>query len=271
MKAGSRDPITVALWGLLGCVGFYMLAPLIFVIIDSFNPSTYGTFPLEGMTLRWYANMLKVPEFRAGFVNSLVTAAGATAVALTLGPLAAYGLARYRFRQRELVRSFLLLPIIVPAIVFGAALFLLYIRIGLYGTRIGLVLGHALLGLPFVMSITTAGLQTLGREYEEAAMDLGANPLVTFFKVTIPSIRPGLIVSALFAFVTSWDQVEVSLFITRPRNNTLPIAMFNYEQNYQDPTLAAISAVLIAFAVVLVLVAISILKTQEYRKLIERE
>ena len=102
-------------------------------------------------------------------------------------------------------------------------------------------------------------------------MDLGANPLVTFFKVTIPSIRPGLVVSALFAFVTSWDQVEVSLFITRPRNNTLPIAMFNYEQNYQDPTLAAMSAILIGFAVVLVLVAVSILKTQEYRKLVERE
>ncbi|HYM68112.1 MAG TPA: ABC transporter permease [bacterium] len=269
--SASRDPITIALWAFLGLVGLYMLAPLIFVTIDSFNPSTYGTFPLTGVTLHWYQNVLQVPEFRTGLVNSLIVAAGATVVAVVLGTLAAYGLARYRFRQRELVRSFLLLPIIVPAIVFGAALFLLYIRVGLYGTRTGLVLGHALLGLPFVMAITTASLQTLGREYEEAAMDLGANPLVTFFKVTIPSIRPGLVVSALFAFVTSWDQVEVSLFITRPRNNTLPIAMFNYEQNYQDPTLAAISAILIGFAVVLVLVAVSILKTQEYRKLVERE
>ena len=154
---------------------------------------------------------------------------------------------------------------------FGAALFLLYIRIGLYGTRTGLVLGHALLGLPFVMSIVAASLQTLGREYEEAAMDLGANPFVTFFRVTIPSIRPGLIVGALFAFVTSWDQVDVSLFLTRPRNNTLPIAMFNYEQNYQDPTLAALSTVLIGFAVILVLLAVSVLKTQEYRRLVERQ
>ena len=269
--SASRDPITIALWVFLGLVGLYMLAPLIFVTIDSFNPSTYGTFPLAGVTLHWYQNVFQVPEFRSGLVNSLIVATAATVVAVVLGTLAAYGLARYRFRQRELVRSFLLLPIIVPAIVFGAALFLLYIRVGLYGTRTGLVLGHALLGLPFVMSITTASLQTLGREYEEAAMDLGANPLVTFFKVTIPSIRPGLVVSALFAFVTSWDQVEVSLFITRPRNNTLPIAMFNYEQNYQDPTLAAMSAILIGFAVVLVLVAVSILKTQEYRKLVERE
>src|SRR5579884_2393226 len=254
MTAARRDPVTLALWAFLGAVGLYMLAPLIFVTIDSFNPSTYGTFPLPGVTLRWYANVLQVPEFRAGLVNSLVVAVGATAVAVTLGTLAAYGLTRYRFRHRELARSFLL-----------------HIRIGLYGTRTGLVLGHALLGLPFVMSITAANLQTAGREYEEAAMDLGANPIVTFFLVTLPTIRPGLIVSALFAFVTSWDQVEVSLFITRPRNNTLPIAMFNYEQNYQDPTLAAISAILIAFAVVLVLVAVSILKTHEYRRLVERE
>jgi putative spermidine/putrescine transport system permease protein len=235
--------------------------------VDSFNPSTYGEFPLPGFTLHWYANAAAVPEFRAGLTNSLIVAVGATTVALALGTLAAYGLSRYRFRGREWARSFLLLPIIVPAIVFGAALFLLYIRIGLYGTRTGLVLGHALLGLPFVMSIVAANLQTLGREFEEAAMDLGANPVVTFFRVTIPSIRPGLMVGALFAFVTSWDQVDVSLFLTRPRNNTLPIAMFNYEQNYQDPTLAALSTVLIGFAVVLVLLAVSVLKTQEYRRL----
>ncbi|HKV44669.1 MAG TPA: ABC transporter permease [bacterium] len=266
-----RDALTVGLWVFLGMVGVYMLAPLALVIVDSVNPSTYGTFPFAGVTLHWYVNALfQVPEFRSGLSNSLVVAFGAVVLSVILGTLAAYGLTRYRFYTRELTQSFLLLPLIVPAIVFGAALFLLYIRIGLYGTLSGLILGHALLGLPFVVSIVAASLQTLGRDYEEAAMDLGANPVLTFFKVTIPSIRPGLIVSALFAFVTSFDQVEVSLFLTRPRNNTLPIAMFNYEQNYQDPTLAAISAVLIGFTVVLVLIAVSLLKTQDYRKLIQR-
>ena len=269
--AGRPDRLTLGLWIFLGLVGMYMLAPLALVIVGSVNPSTYGTFPFTGMTFHWYAHALfEVPEFRSGIRNSVVVAFGAAALAVTLGTLAAYGLTRYRFRTRELTRSFLLLPLIVPAIVFGAALFLLYIRIGLYGTLTGLILGHALLGLPFVVSIVAASLQTLGREYEEAAMDLGANPLRTFFTVTIPSVRPGLIVGALFAFVTSFDQVEVSLFLTRPRNNTLPIAMFNYEQNYQDPTLAAISAVLIGFTVLLVLVAVSLLKTQDYRRLIER-
>ena len=268
--SARRDPLVVGLWVFLGLVGFYMLAPLMFVILDSFNPSTYGLFPLEGFTLRWYGNAFQIPEFRHGLINSLIIAAGAMLLSLIFGTLAAYGLTRYRFPTREAVRSFLFLPIIVPAIVFGAALFLLFIRIGLYGSLTGLALGHALLGLPFVVSIVAASLLTFERMYEEAAMDLGANPLVAFFTVTIPAIRTGLVVGALFAFVTSFDQVEVSMFLTRPRNNTLPIAMFNYEQNYQDPTLAAISTVLIGFAAVLVLVAISLLKTQEYRRFIER-
>ena len=270
MISDRRDMLTVGLWIFLGVVGLFMLAPLILVIVDSVNPSTYGTFPLTGITARWYEHVFSVPEFRSGLSNSLVVAVGATGIALFLGTPAAYGLTRYRFRGRELARSFLLLPIIVPAIVFGAALFLLYIRIGLYGTLTGLILGHALLGVPFVVSIVAASLLTFSRDHEEAAMDLGANPLVTFLRVTVPSIRTGLVVAGLFAFVTSFDQVEVSLFLTRPKNNTLPIAMFNYEQNYQDPTLAAISTILIGFTVVLVLVAVSLLKTQEYRRLIER-
>jgi putative spermidine/putrescine transport system permease protein len=268
--SGRWDAVNLALGGFLGLVGVYMLAPLVFVIVDSFNPSTYGLFPLAGVTLHWYANAFAVPEFRSGLTTSLIVAGGATAVAVTLGTLAAYGLSRHPFRYREVARSFLLLPIIVPAIVFGAALFLLYIRIGLYGTIGGLILGHALLGLPFVVSVVSASLLTFAREHEEAAMDLGATPVRTFIAVTMPAIRPGLIVGALFAFITSFDQVDVSLFITRPRNNTLPIAMFNYEQNYQDPTLAAISTVLIGFTVILVLIAVSLLKTQEYRRLIER-
>jgi putative spermidine/putrescine transport system permease protein len=134
-----------------------------------------------------------------------------------------------------------------------------------------MMLAHSLLGLPFVATIVTANLHTLGRELEEAAMDLGANPLRTFFKVTLPSIRTGLIVSALFAFIISFDQVDVSIFLTRPRVNPLPIEMFIYAENYQDPTLSAISTIMIAFTVVLVFAAVALLRTQEYRRLIERQ
>ena len=266
-----RDMFTIALHTFLGLVGLYMLAPLLLVIVDSFNASTFGLFPPPGLTGRWYLRALvEVPEFRRGLTNSAIVAAGATLLAVPLGTVAAYGLVRYVFRAREMTRSVLLLPITMPSIVFGVAVFLFYIRVGLYGTLPGLSLAHALLGLPFVVTVVTANLHTLGREYEEAAMDLGANPLSTFFKVTVPSIRTGLIVSALFAFIISFDQVEVSIFLTRPRVNTLPIEMFIYAENYQDPTLSAISTLMIAFTIVLVLLAVSLLRTQEYRRLIER-
>lgn len=266
-----RDRLTMLLYGFLGLVSLYMLAPLALVIVDSFSTSTFGQFPPPGFTWRWYVRTLsEVPEFRRGLTNSLIIAIGATTLAVPLGTLASYGLARFHFRIREGVRTFLLLPITMPSIVFGAALFLFYIRAGLYGTRVGMVLAHALLGLPFVITIVTANLHTLGREYEEAAMDLGANPLRTFVTVTLPSIRIGLIVSALFAFIISFDQVDVSIFLTRPRVNTLPIEMFVYAENYQDPTLSAISTLMIAFTVILVVAATALLRTQEYRRLIER-
>lgn len=272
MATGIRDRLTLLLYFFLGLVGLYMLSPLILIIIDSFSTSTFGQFPPPGFTWRWYVRtVLEVPEFRKGLTNSIIIAAGATALAVPLGTLASYGLVRYHFRLREGVRAFLLLPITMPSIVFGAALFLFYIRVGLYGTRLGMVLAHALLGLPFVATIVTANFHTLGREYEEAAMDLGANPLRTFFKVTLPSIRTGLIVSALFAFIISFDQVDVSIFLTRPRVNPLPIEMFIYAENYQDPTLSAISTLMIAFTVVLVFAAVALLRTQEYRRLIDRQ
>jgi putative spermidine/putrescine transport system permease protein len=191
-------------------------------------------------------------------------------LALPFGTLAAYGLVRHRFRFQEIAHSILLLPITMPSIVFGVAFFLLYIRVGLYGSLSGLILAHSLLGLPFVVTVVTASLRTLGRDYEEAAMDLGADSVATFFRVVVPLIRPSLVVGAIFAFIVSFDQVDVSLFLVRPQTNTLPIEMFIYAGSYQDPTLSAVSALMILVTVVLVGMGALILKTQEYRRFLER-
>src|SRR5215469_2968975 len=195
------DFLNLSAYSFLAGVGAYMLAPLALVTVDSFSTSTFGQFPPPGITLHWYMHaVFEVTQFRRGLSNSLIVALGAMVLALSLGTLAAYGLVRYKFRFRETLQSFLLLPITMPSIVFGVAVFLLYIRIGLYGTLLGLIMAHALLGLPFVVTVVAANLRTLGREYEEAAMDLGASPTAAFFKVVVPSIRPGLLVSAIFAF-----------------------------------------------------------------------
>ena len=251
-------------------VGLYMLAPIIFVIINSFNSAAYNVFPPEGFSLRWYANALSVPKFRSAFVNSIIVALGAMILSLVLGTMAARALVRHRFMGKTFLRSFFFAPVLVPRIALGAALFLMYIRVGLYGGLPGLVIAHSLLGLPFVISIMTAVMYSIDPSQEEAAQDLGCAPLETFFRVTLPQLRTGLIVAGLFAFMMSFDELETSLFLVRPENNTMPIEMFLYVQEWQNPTLAALSTMLIGLTVILVLLLIPVLKTQETRKLMSR-
>lgn len=256
----TRSPISLALFAVFGAVITYLMAPLVLIVLNSFSTSTYGAFPPPSFTLNWYVNTLfHVPDFRLGFVNSMIVAAVSTALSVILGALAAYALTRYQFRRREVVRTVLMLPLLLPSIVVGASLFALFILLSLYGTLTGLVLSHALLNLPFVITIISANLKTFSPEYEEAAMDLGANGVRTFFEITLPNIRFGVMLATVLAFVLSFDQVDVSLFLARPNTMTLPIAMFKYTENYQDPTLAAVASLMILFAALVALVAIWLL------------
>lgn len=265
------DPLNVVFGVGLAIVGLYMLAPIIFVIINSFNSAAYNVFPPEGFSLKWYATALSVPVFRTAFFNSIVVGLGATLLSLVLGTMAARALAGYRFTGQTFLRSFFFAPILVPRIALGAAIFLLYLQVDLYGGRLGLILAHSLLALPFVISIMTAVMYGLDPSLEEAAQDLGATPLTTFVRVTLPQMRTGLIISGLLAFMTSFDELETSLFLVRPENNTMPIEMFLYVQEYQNPTLAALSTLLIAATVLLVIVLLPVLRIQETRKLLTRQ
>jgi putative spermidine/putrescine transport system permease protein len=195
---------------------------------------------------------------------------GATAISLVLGTMAARALTRWRFTGQSFLRSFFFAPVLVPRIALGAALFLLYIRIGLYGGILGLIIAHALLGLPFVISIMTAVMYNVDQSQEEAAQDLGCSPVESFFRVTLAQLRTGLVVSGLFAFMLSFDELDTSLFLVRPANNTLPIEMFLYVQEQQNPTLAALSTMLIGLTALIVLVLVPVLKTQDARRMLER-
>lgn len=264
------DPFNL-LFGIgLTLVGLYMLAPIIFVILNSFNSAAYNVFPPEGFSLRWYTSALSEPKFRGAFFNSIVVGLGAMTLSLILGTMSARALVRHRFMGQTFIRSFFFAPVLVPRIALGAALFLLYIRVGLYGGSFGLIVAHSLLGLPFVISIMTAVMYSIDVSQEEAAQDLGCTPIETFFRVTLPQLRTGLTVAGLFAFMMSFDELETSLFLVRPENNTIPIEMFLYVQEWQNPTLAALSTMLIGLTIVLVLLLIPILKSQETRKLMSR-
>jgi putative spermidine/putrescine transport system permease protein len=182
MLLNKRDPISLFFGLFLFVVGLYILSPIIFVVINAFNSAAYNVFPPEGFSLRWFQNALIEPRFRVAMYNSLIVGIGAMILAVTTGTMAAFALVRYRFRGRTLLKSFMFAPMLVPSIALGAALYLYYLRIGLYGGRLGLVLAHSLLGLPFVISIMTAVMLGIDPSLEEAAEDLGAGPLSTFSK-----------------------------------------------------------------------------------------
>jgi putative spermidine/putrescine transport system permease protein len=242
------------------------MAPLLVVIFNAFNSAAYNVFPPEGFSLRWFEVVLNYPSFRPAFANSVLVGLGAMALSVSTGTLAARAFVRYRFKFDNLARTLLFAPALVPNIAIGAGIFLYYIRIGLYGGKVGLILAHALLGLPFVISIMSAVMLGIDPSLEEAAQDLGAKPLETFIKVTLPQMRAGLVVASLFAFIISFDELETSLFLVRPANNTLPIEMFLYLQEYQNPSLAALSTLLIAATALLVLILIPFVRIQVERR-----
>jgi putative spermidine/putrescine transport system permease protein len=251
-----------SLYVLFVAVLAFMAAPLVIVVVNAFNRSPYSEWPPTGLSLRWFHEVLDYSAFRSGFVNSLLVGAVSTALALLAGAMAAYALTRYRIRAGRVIRISYFAPLTVPRVAIGFGLFALFIstRSHLYGTIAGLVLAHTLLVLPFVVTIFGATIAGIDPALEEAARDLGASPARTFVKVTLPQMRTGFVVAALFAFITSFDELETSIFLVRPTNNTLPVAMFLYLEQQQTPALAALSTLLIAFTLALLLLALPLLR-----------
>jgi putative spermidine/putrescine transport system permease protein len=263
-----RDPIRLALFVILGFVLLYMLAPIIFVVVFAFSSVSYTIFPPPGYSVRWFVKLFQQEPLLRAAVNSLVVAVVATAVSLVLGTMASMALVRYRFAGREVLRTLFLAPLIVPRIAFGVAMLIYAVVVRRFGGLDSLIVAHLMITLPFAISILSASLVSADRSLEEAASDLGATPLVTFWKVTIPQIRTGLAVSGFFAFIISWDQVETSLFLVKTQNMTLPVAMFYYLQRQQDPVIAALSTFLIGVAIVVAVVAVFTVNPRDLQRVL---
>ncbi len=267
-RAGAVRDALLRTTLLLG-VGFVLL-PLAIVVVYSFSSVPYGVFPPPGLSLRWYGHLLSLPAFRAAFVRSVVIALLATGLALGIGVLGALALVRGRFRGKELLRGFLLSPIVMPKIVLGVGWFIFFARLGLQGGLVPLVLAHTIVVLPFVITIVAANLVGLDVALEEAAQDLGASTPTVLWRIVLPQIRAGVLTAGVFAFIVSFDQVESSIFLTRGENNTLPIEMFLYMEKWQDPTVAALSALLIVFAAALVGIVVLAGRGADVRRLFPR-
>ena len=227
----------------------FVIAPLLTIIWASFFVDKILTFPPTGYTLSWYARAWELADFANGFVMSLTVGACATVASLAVGVPAALAIERYPFPGRETVRQFLLSPMYVPAIVSGAAVYIYFIEVEiltkfqLAATFTGLVIAHTLVALPWTLRLVCASLLSANVVSEEAARSLGANALQTFFYVTLPIIRPGMIAAAMFSFIASFSDLEKSLFLVGPGKTTLPIAIINYLEWNLDPTISAVATV----------------------------
>jgi putative spermidine/putrescine transport system permease protein len=226
-----------------------MLLPIFFVCWLSFFKNEILAFPPDGYTLRWFSQLWLQPQFAEGFLTSLEVGILATLGGLALGIPASIGLARYRVRGIEALTTFLMSPLIVPSIVIGTALYIAFVEIEiatelpLTGSLIGLVLAHVLVTIPWTVRLLTASLLGFDRTIEEAAMNLGADRWRTLIRITLPVIRPAVVAAALFSFVVSFGNLEISLFLVGPGQTTLPIAILQYLEWKIDPTVAAVSLI----------------------------
>jgi putative spermidine/putrescine transport system permease protein len=233
----------------------FMLAPLVVVIGASFEPKELLRFPPHGWSLRWYQSAVQSAEFVTAARTSVIVAILATLGALVLGVPAAYATARYTFRAKKAVSALLNSPLLVPQLVIGVALLQILAALGVGASVFTLTIGHVLICLPYVVRTIHASILGLDVFIEEAAANLGATRLQIYTTVVLPIIRPALYSAILFAFLISFDNAVISLFLVSARTTTLPIAMYSYVQYNLDPTIAAISTLLVALSVAAMYVA----------------
>ena len=252
MDAEFKLPLvwTIATWAFVVAVFVFLIVPVLVIFPLSFSASPYLEFPPRGWSLQWYRNFFSRPDWLSATIVSLKVATGTSVLATALGTVTAFGLTRSSFRGKNVVIAIVLSPIIMPVVVVAVAIYFFYARMDFVGTLTGLVVGHTILATPFVVLTVTTSLHGFDRALERAGMSLGAHPLYTFFRVTLPSIRPGVLSGALFAFVTSFDELVMALFLTAPTSLTLPRRMWEGVRMEIDPTIAAAASTLIIFALV---------------------
>jgi len=231
----------------------FILAPIVIVCAVAFTPEGYLSLPTNGLSLRWFKAIADYPEFVRAFRDSLWLAALSSTIAVLLAVPAALAIARYRFAGREAVLALFMSPLMIPPVVLGIAFLRFFTVIGLGGTFLGLVLAHIVIVTPFALRLVLAASTGLDRAVEHAAVSLGASPFTMFRRVTLPLILPGVVSGWVLAFITSFDEVTMTVFIASPATTTLPVRMFLYIQDNIDPLVTSVSAVLIFMTAILMI------------------
>ena len=253
------------------CVFLFLIAPILVIIPLSFNAEPYFTFT-EGMmsldreaySVRWYKDIATNPQWIFSAKNSIIVATCSTLIATVLGTLAALGLSQSHMPYRPLVMGVLISPMIVPLIISAAGMFFFYSKIGLSQTMPGLILAHAVLGTPFVVITVTATLAGFDHSLTKAAQSLGSGTSRTFFKIQMPLILPGVVSGALFAFITSFDEVVVVFFLAGFEQRTIPRQMWAGIREQISPTILAVATILVCVSILL-LTTVELLRRRNER------
>ena len=245
----------------------FLLAPIAIVLVFALNPTPYISFPPVGVTLRWFVKFFETADFMRSLWLSLWIAACVLVLSVVIGGACALALARGHLPGRAFLTAFFMSPLMLPAILTGLALFQGYLLSGIGRPVWGLIMAHTLIAVPYVLRTTLAVLHNFDRRIEEAASVLGASPVRVFFEVTLPLIQPGVFAGGVFAFIVSFDQFPVSLFLVVPKGETLPVVLFNYMKFDLDGAIAAASMVSILLALAVVLVLERLIGLKAYVKL----
>ena len=248
-------PLRVALLGFTTLVGAFLLLPVVFIILLSFGSSRWLAFPPPGWTLKWYQELFADPSWLEAALTSARIATLTAIFAVVIGLFASFALVRGNFRGREILRGLLLTPMVLPVVVFAIAIYAFFLRLGLGGTTVGFVIAHTVLALPFAIIPIATALEGFDKSIEDAAIVCGASPFEAKLRVTLPSIKIGIFSAAIFAFLASWDEVVVAIFMASPTLQTLPVKIWGSLRQDLSPVIAAVSSLLVFLTLFLMVAA----------------
>lgn len=250
----DKPPVSLPLKCLASLAFVFLLAPVIIVVPLSFSGEVYMAFPPKSWSTRWYGAILDHGKMLSAFWFSLKLAGIVTLTNLLVAVPAAYALVRLRPRGAEVLMSLFTAPLLLPTIVLGLAMLIVFASAGMLATPQGLFAAHLTVTLPYVLRVIATALSTLPIAVEEAAATLGASPFTVFRRVTLPLMAPGLVAAGALSFLVSFDEVVLSLFMSGPKLATLPVEMYRHVESRADPLVAAISVILVLFTLSIVVV-----------------
>lgn len=237
-----------------GSVYFFLHIPILVLVLFSFNASKFSV-EWEGFTLEWYARLFERADILGGLKMSLLVGSVSTVISAILGTLLALGLARHRFRGRTLLETLLYVPVVTPEIVVGISLLILFVFVGLSLGVASIIIAHIAFNISFVTIVVRARLQGMDRNLEEASLILGADEITTFWRVTVPQLWPGILSGALLAFTMSFDDYVITSLVAGPGSSTLPIVVYSMVRKNIEPSINAISTIIIVATAILIWLA----------------